>query len=627
MERDERLSREVLAQAPSHFDSLHRLGVLEAQRKNLAAAAELIASAIRANPGSAAAHCNLGNVLRGLKRHEDALASYERALALEPEHAEILSNRGATLHELSRYAEALDSYERALVLKPRYPEALYNRGNVLRDMKRHEDALASYDGALALEPRYAKAWFGRGNALHELDRDEEALASFERASILKPDYVEVYKNRAAVLETQGRTEEALACYDKLLELTPEDPAIHHALIFGTIRMMPDYSQVYALCRRFAAQFEGSVARLSHQNPPVPDRKLRVGYVSGDFRQHPIGYFMEPVFANHDRREVDVFCYSNHHEVDGLTRRLMYVADQWRPIAELSDDQAAALVQQDGIDILVDLSGHTGHNRLLMFARKPAPVQVAWLGVPCTSGLTSIDYRFTSLQPSHVGLIEHWYSEALVSISATCFPPSAALPSVGDLPSRRNGYVTFASFNHPNKITPAMCALWSRVLHAVPDSRLRFYCDEHCRERFERLFITHGVGPERLLWFYKTPLGQYLARHNEVDLALDPFPYNGSTTTKSALWMGVPTVTLAGPGPASCAGLTLMTGIGLEAFVARTEDEYVELAARWARDSAGLAEIRAALRERLSASAMNSPLTRTREVEAAYRQFWRKWCGA
>lgn len=620
-------SSSAASEAPVDFDALHRRGLMEARRQNFAAAAELIAAAIQANPHSAAAHCNLGNVLRGLGRREDALASYDRALALDPRHAEAFNNRGAALHELKRDAEALESYDRALALNPDYAEALHNRGNVLRDMKRHEDALASYERALALKPDYPKALFACGNALHELGRDEDALACFERALASKPDYAEVHYNWGRVLETQSRVDEALVCYRKAVAMNPADPTFHQGLIFATMRASADYSEVLALCTRFAAQFEQHVTRLTHHNLPEPDRKLKVGYVSGDFWLHALAYYLEPVLASHDRREVEVFCYSNHDQVDDMTRKIMRSADHWRSIAMLPDDEAAALVQQDGIDILVDLSGHTAHNRLLMFARKPAPVQVTWVGLPCTTGLATMDYRFTSWHLDPVGMTEHWNTEKLVRLSTINFQPTADLPPIGELPSRLTGSVTFASFNHPNKITPAMCALWSRILHEVPNSRLLLHSTTHSRQVFERRFLARGIGAERLLFFNPLPLAEYLEGHNKVDIGLDPFPYNGGTTTKNALWMGVPTVSLAGPTTASRVGLALMTAVGLEAFVAKTEEDYVQIAVRWAGDADGLSGIRRTLRQRLRDAPATDAQARTRELEAAYRGVWRTWCGA
>jgi protein O-GlcNAc transferase len=348
-------------------------------------------------------------------------------------------------------------------------------------------------------------------------------------------------------------------------------------------------------------------------------------VSGDFREHAVAHYFGPVVENHDKACVEVFCYSNHPRVDAVTRRLMAHADHWRSLVGLSDDDAAAIVQRDAIDVLVDLSGHTGYNRLLVFARKPAPVQVTWMGLPCTTGLAAMDYRLTNSGLDPEGVTDPYGTETLVRLSApACYAPPD-LPPLRELPALANGFVTFASFNDISKVSPVTYRAWAAILSRLPSARLVLVCDAQSSAHARETLIANGVEAARLTFFDKLPFADYLALHGSVDLALDTFPYNGSTTTRMALWMGVPVVTLPGATPISRAGYALQAGAGLHAFIAKDEDDYVETALRWSTDLSALAEVRRTMRSRLRAAPMTDAKLGTRDVEAAYRRMWQTWC--
>ncbi|HYH43942.1 MAG TPA: tetratricopeptide repeat protein, partial [Burkholderiales bacterium] len=562
----------------------------------------------------------------------------------DPGYAIAWSNRSVALHALRRYAEAVDSCERALLAEPAHADAFYNRGNALQALRRDADAVASYDRALALRPDYAKAHTNRGNALYALKRYEEALAAYDRALALTPHAAEALSNRGNVLGSLGDLDEAIRSYRRALAVSPADPRVHHALIFALLRSAADAEDVRAQCAAFAECFEHRSTPLEHRNSAVPTRRLKVGYVSADFRAHSVAWHIAPVLENHDPQAVEVYCYFNHPDHDPMTERLMKLPVHWREVADLTDVAFASLVQQDGIDILVDLAGHTTHSRLVAFARRPAPLQVTWLGLPATTGLSSIDYRITDDSVDPVGRTEHYQSERLVRLSThACYQPphallcatarsasgipenSGRLPPVNDLPALSRGYVTFASFNELDKISPATCALWASVLREVPDSRLLVVCEPSAAKRARERFIAAGISAERLKLEDKRPLADYLKLHNEVDVALDPFPFNGGTVTRNALWMGVPVITLAGTMPVSRVGLALMTQLGLDAFVAKTPDEYVQIAARCARDPGALAEIRRSLRRLMEEAPFSNCAAYTRELEAAYRWMWETWC--
>jgi predicted O-linked N-acetylglucosamine transferase (SPINDLY family) len=459
-----------------------------------------------------------------------------------------------------------------------------------------------------------------------LKQYDEALASYDRALALAPDSVEALNNRGNVLREIGDSHAAVESYRRAVALSPDDPRLHDALIFSLLRTFTDPNEVRAQCSVFAERFEQHATRLQHRNTAMPDRRLKLGYVSADFRDHPVAYHIEPVLANHDRAAVEVFCYFNHRGSDLVTERLERFADHWRPVAALSDNELASMVQRDGIDILVDLSGHTIGNRLLAFACKPAPVQITWLGLPATTGLSSIDYRLTDGDVDPPGVTERYHTESLVRLTShACFRASIALPPVNDLPALARGYVTFGSFNEIGKISPGTSALWARLLLEVPNSRLLLACDAYAARYVQDRFTALGIGPERLVVVDRLPLSDYLKLHNEVDIALDSFPFNGGTVTRHALWMGVPVITLPGAMPASRVGVALMSQLGLESFVAATGDEYVEIAKRWTADLGGLAEVRRTLRSRMEEAPFSNGPAYTRELEAAYRSMWRMWC--
>ena len=619
--------RGALSIEPHHAKTHNNLGNALRDVGRLNEAAACFRSALRIDPDYAKAHNNLGNVLRDQGKLDEAVACYQRALVLEPNYAEAHNNLGAAWQDQGRLDEAVTCYQKALVVKPHYAEAYNNLGAALQKQDKRDEAVACCRKAVALRPDYAEACNNLGALLQDQGEPEEALAWCRRALGLKPDYAEAYNNLGNVLRDLGRRDEGMASYRKALSLRPDLAAAHHALIYSTVQSEEaDAAAVFAECRRFAEQFEKGMVRLAHNNDPDPARRLKVGYVSGDLRQHAVAYFIEPVLASHDHGAVEVFCYYNHRLVDHVSERLMGYCDHWRSIAGVFDDKVAALIQEDGIDILVDLSGHTNHNRLLVFARKPAPVQVTWIGLPCTTGLSAMDYRFSNRYGDPVGMSEKYHTETLFRLSFSgCYQPETDLPPVSELPALVNGCVTFCSFNNPQKISAAVIAVWSRILASLPGSRLMMICQQAFRQAFREQFAAAGIGQERLVFFDRLPMRDYLALHNDADIALDSFPYNGGTTTRNSLWMGVPAVTLAGRRTVSRLGLAINSQTGLDGFVADNEEEYVHVALRWGRDLAGLAQVRRSLRGRVQAAPFSNPKACTREVEAAYRQMWRTWC--
>ena len=631
-------------------------------------AVESYKRAIAIKPDYAVAHYNLGSTLKEQNHLEEAKDSFRRAITLNPNYAEAYNNLGLTLKEQGKPADAAAAIERALKLKPGFAEAHYNLGNINYSQGHIEKAVEKYRQAVLIKPDYADAYGNLGSALKEQGHIDDAAECYRRAIALKPDSPTAYNNLALVFRMQGALEAADEMAQHALKLQPDHVDTYNTL--GNIRLSqgraadavemfqnalrhdPDnaaarsnllmtlhYRSEFSADYLFeTAQYWGT--RLNSQqrclpsptNLPDPQRRLRVGYVSGDFHNHPVGFFIETVLAQHDKSRYEIFCYYNKEENDKLTTRLRQYADNWRNVTWQPDMEVARQIRQDGIDVLIDLSGHTDKNRLLVFALKPAPVQALWIGYHATTGLPAMDYiiadRFL-IPPQE----ERYYVEKVVRLphAYLCFSPPEYAIAPSPLPALAAGKVTFGCFNNNAKVTEAVIACWSRLLHALPGAQLYLkykpYEDTKVRQRYLDLFAQQGIAPERVRLAGYSSRDQYLASYQEVDIALDPFPFNGCTTTAETLWMGVPVVTLRGDRYVSHMGETILKNIGMGEYVADSEEEYIAKALALASDLPRLAALRARLRGQL----LNSPLCDgpgfTRDLEAAYRTMWGTWCQA
>jgi len=588
--------------------------------------------ATRLWPDSAVAHLNRGLTLKELVRLNEALASYDQAIRLSPELADAHFNRGNTLKELDRLNEALASYDQAIQLKPELADAWLNRGNALLELKRFDAALDSFDRALAFNPDYAEAHNSRGMTLAEMNLLDGALTSYDQAIKAKPDYEDVYNNRGLALQSLQRLDEALASYRQAIELKADFSIAYsnflYTMQFGRLHSL---AEIKAEHDRFAARFEAPLrpAWPRHSNSPDPGRRLKVAYVSPDFRNHAVAYFIEPVLANHDKERVEVSCYYSHAPHDEVTDRLAGYADRWLDCKGMSDAQLAERIRADGIDILVDLAGHTGRNRMLTFARKPAPIQITYLGYPGSSGLAAMDYRLTDGFTDPQGSEAH-YSEQLLRLpdSLWCYRPRQDMPEITPLPALQNGYITFGSFNNINKIDAHCIELWAQLLRAVPDSRLLMVTvpEGEARQRLAGQFAARGVAGERLEFQGRFAGGEFQRMLQRADITLDPVTVNGATTTCESLWLGVPALTLRGDRFLERAGLSILSAAGLSEFVAATPQQFIDIATGFANDLRRLAEIRLSLRAQMARSPLTDETKFTRSLEALYRNVWMKWCG-
>jgi predicted O-linked N-acetylglucosamine transferase (SPINDLY family) len=591
-------------------------------------------------PGEVEPIFNLGNALKEQKKLDEACSCYRRALELKPQHAGAHNNLGNALRELGQLDLAVASYRRALAIKPDYAEAYNNLANALRDQGNPLEAEACCHQALALRPDFAVAYNNLGNVLKTQGRKEEAEACYRRALSLTPGFAEAHSNLGDLLLNQGKLDEAVACHRKAVESRPEHAEAHASL--GNTLMIQGHLDEGDACYRRALEIQPSLAaahsaallwklyrpkvtlaslaadhaewdRLhghpaaarSHQ-PHAFHRPLRLGFVSPDFGRHPVGYFAIRAIEALPRDEFDVTCYSTVWRNDDLTARFRSAAKIWREVRPLPDEVLAGQIAADGIDVLFDLAGHSAGNRLGVFAHKPVPIQITWIGSEGTTGLAAMDYLLADelLIPS--GSEAH-YRERILRMPRVyvCYDPPREAPPVGPLPALGNGYVTFGSFNNPAKIHAEVVAVWARILRRVQRSRLvlkyRWLTDAGMRRRILEMFTANGVEADRLELSGWSSHPEMLAQYNSIDLALDPFPFAGGATTCEALWMGVPVLTCPGDTFASRHSLSYLSAVGLTGTIARNLDEYVELAVACAEDLSQLATARAELRTRLADS--------------------------
>jgi predicted O-linked N-acetylglucosamine transferase (SPINDLY family) len=593
----EQLYRQILQVDPRNIGALHLLGVLAHQVGRSDLAIDYLNQALRLNPHFAEAHYNLGVVLKQQGKLTEGVACYQQALRLKPDYAEAHYSLGIALVVLGKLEEAMDCYQQALRCRPDFAEAHNNLGMVQA---------------------------ARGKV-------DEAVACYRQAVRLKPEFAEAHNNLGNALKDQGRLDEAVACYRRAVQLKADFAAAHSNLVY-TLHFCPGFSAavIFEELRRWSQQHAEPFAKLMqpHANDRSPDRRLRIGYLSPDFRWHPVGRFLLPLLEAHNHKRFEIYCYDSLNVRDHITKRCCAQADCWREVHNLSDEHLAHAIRQDRIDILVDLTMHMGNNRLLVFARKPAPVQVTYLAYCSTTGLCTMDYRLTDPYLDPPGKDECFYSEQSIRLPETywCYRPIIQTPPVHPLPALRSDQVTFGCLNNFCKVTAPTLAAWGHLLQAQPAARLVLHAHlgSH-RGRVREFFAQQNISLARLTFAEKVPAAEYFGLYNGIDVALDPFPYGGGTTTCDALWMGVPVVSLAGQTAVGRGGLSILSNVGLADLVAQDAQEYVHLARKLANDLPRLIQLRATLRARMQASPLMDAARFARDVEASYRGMWHRWC--
>jgi protein O-GlcNAc transferase len=573
------------------------------------------------------------------ERHQSGRAAEASELCRKVLHQDAGNPR--TLHRLGLLTrqqgqkdKALELLLRAAKLMPESAEIQSDVGKILPVDRNFLPAIHRLELALSIDSTRAGDYLWLAGAYGEIGRSDKMLETCDRAITFTPNDHEIATRIASAVMTQGRMADALSILRRALAQKP-GPAAHSALLFS-MHYVPDASpeEIFAEHRRFAETYETPflATRRPHENNPDPDRPLRIGYVSPDFRMHPVARFLYPVLARHDPGQFEVFCYSATPTVDARTLAFQKIAGpRWREIRRLTPDQSADLIRRDQIDILIDTTGHTGGFRLMLFARKPAPVEVTWLGYPDTTGLESMDYRITDAHADPPGLTWHLHSEKLLRLpSFLCYEPPEHTPDVAPPPVLKNGHITFGSFNNFMKISPGTIETWAQILHSVKGSRLllkhRSASDVEAREKFTGFFEKHGIARDRILMTAQMPSHRrHLDSFREIDIALDPFPYNGTTTSCETLSMGVPMVTLAGTSHVARVGVSLLTQIGRTNWIASSRPDYVRIAVENARTPEKLARLRTELGPRMLASLLGDPVRFTSHLEIIYRRIWRDWC--
>jgi predicted O-linked N-acetylglucosamine transferase (SPINDLY family) len=604
---------------------------------DLPAAEAACRRAIALDANSHLAHSGLGSILIKSNRYDEAAAAYTRALQIQPNFASAHSGLAAASHNLARYDDAIAGFRRAIELSPRDHGSYAGLGLSLLAAGRAEESLEQTRRALELKPDWPEYLNNLAVALEELGRFDEASDVLRRAVSLPPPHAHAENNLGKRLSAAGLVEEAVAHFRRACELSPGEANIRSNMLLS-MHYLPDVAPDEMFAEHVAwrekhakSSAKPQAAKTRFENERTIDRGLRIGYVSPDFAAHSVADFLEPLLEHHDHSRFEIFCYADVPRPDAYTHRLRQFADVWTDIANLKDARVAEMIRAHCIDILVDLAGHTARNRMPVFALKPAPVQVTYLGYPDTTGLPTIDWRITDAIADPPGVTEPYYTEALLRLPRTflCYRPFPEAPAVGPLPADRSGgRVTFASFNNLSKLTPRVIEVWSQVLKAVPDARLLIKAagvEGSPRERLIGEFARHGIAADRLELVGRiADLAQHFGKYNDVDIALDTFPYCGTTTTCEAMWMGVPVVTLVGRTHMSRVGLSLLTQVGLTDLSAETVEQYVATATALANDLPRLRELRAGMRERMLSSPLLDGVGVTRELEMAFRQIWAKW---
>jgi protein O-GlcNAc transferase len=621
-----------VARANDIADALIAEGNKAENSGKLREACEQYRKAVVAAPDYAKAHLNLGIGLEAAGDIDAAIKSYEAALAIDRGDAYANYNLGKVLCRRGDFDRAEPLLRAALDRKPEFPEAQVVLSNLYESRGDLVAAVSAVESALKQRPDWGGALFNYAGLLWKLRRISEAETVLRRAIAIDPGLVPAYGLLGNVLRVQARIPEALEVLGAARKLDPGRLDIESNELFMLTCWEGISSEaLFARHKDFGERLERAIARRFEPfgNSRDPERRLRVGYVSGDFNFHPVAVFTIPLFERHDRSACEIFCYWTGETVDDFTRQVQARADVWRDVAPMSDAGLAETINRDAIDILVDLSGHSGFFRLAVFAQQPAPVQVSWLGYLSTTGMTRIQYRLCDRHTDPPGMTDRFHTETLVRLPSSqwCYRPVVSIDCSEEPPFRRNGFITFGSFSNVLKLSPMARRLWAEILTRLPDSRIVFggVPQGPIRDGLIRDFEKAGIAAGRIATFPRVGTADYLRSFNDVDVALDTTPYSGGTTTCDALWMGVPIITAPGTRSISRSTAGILATLGLSDWIAASPEDYVRLAIRRAEDRETIADLRRTLRGRMRASPLMDEPQFARDVEDAYRRMWRIWC--
>lgn len=585
--------------------------------------------AILLKPNCSETWSNKGVAQHALKNYHSALNDFNQAIRLNPGLIEAISNKGITLNELGLYDEAISQYNQAIQLEPDFAEAWFNLGQTLFNLMRFEDALFHYEKAIFLKPDYPEAWSGKGLTLYKLNKHNDALFHFDKAIELKANYPEAWSNRGVILTSMGSITLADQSHRKAIEIDQNYLIAHNNLLFNLNYFENiNHKQILKDAKFFGEIVsKRSIPKFTNWKLRTDHNKLRVGFVSGDFRTHSVGHFLESLIKNLDEKKFEIFAFPTINIEDELTRRIQPFFKKWIPIYSKPDIEAATLINRQNIDILIDLSGHSAHNRLAVFSFKPAPIQVSWLGYPVTSGLPEIDYV---LGDPHA-LLNNYKDQFTESIwqlpgSYLCLTPSQPTIFKADAPVLKNGFVTFGSFNNISKVNSKVIHTWSSILKTINNSKLLIKTkeldDPNIRLKILECFDSNGINSSRLIFKGKiTSKKEHFEEYNKIDIALDTFPYPGVTTSCEAIWMGVPVIFLQGTTFLSSTANSIAFNSGTSQFTSSNPEEYIQKAVMLASNIELLNKVRKSIRDSINESALFDAVSFAKNFGATLENIW------
>ena len=625
--------KEVLRIKPNEYGMLNTIANAFLQRGDLQMAVKIYTQALPLRPDNVEALNNLGHTYNQLGQYKEAMFFFTKALQLASDLPEIYNNMGIALHGLGSFDEAISCFHKAIRLNPDQAKPYNSLGLTLLDQGKLQEARVSFETAIKIDFQFMEALNNLGTTLRRLRHFEMSLTCYERAMSINPELPDLYAGKGNVLQDIGRTDEAVSCFRKALELQPDYMVLSVLLFCMNYDPAAGQHDIYRMAIDWRERYSSTITRkYNHLHQQNTGQRLKIGYVSPDFKQHPVASFIMPLLAAHNQDKIEIYCYAEVRVPDETTERIKYLTSHWRSTVGMSDDEVAEQIYADKIDILVDLAGHTAHNRLRVFAYQPAPVQVSWLGYPNTTGLSEIDYRLTDAVADPEGEPEV-HSEKLIRMAKgfLCYTPPGEIPEIGDSPFRKSDIITFGSFNNLPKINKDVVAAWSKILHNVSKSRLVLKCrqfdDRLAKNHYREMFDKHGISAERIDLLAPTPsVFDHLALYNKVDIGLDTFPYNGTTTTFEAILMGVPVVTFRGDRHAARVGASILTHLELTQLIAQNLEEYIAMAIFLANDNDRLAGLRRSLRGSLLSSSLCNAELFASEMEKVFYEMWTGWCG-
>ena len=627
--------RRILKKQANNTDALSNLGVAYLKEKEFSKAAQYLKRCLQLDPLNTNARINLGNAYQENNLFVQAVSEFEAVLDTEPQNTDALYNLGLVFKNLREPESAVDRFREVILCQPDHIGALNNLGTTLQGMINKEEALTSLRKAADLAPDNFVIIFNLAKRQKDFYEWENAETNYRKVLEINESFSPAKTNLANLMRDTGRLDEAMVIYRGLLSSASDLPNAHSDYLANLNYVCEDnneiiYRESLEWERRHGTSLKKAYSNFS--NKKVATRRLKIGYVSPDFHEHSINYFFSPLLSAHHADNVETFCFSDNSYDDATTQHLISAADHWQPILGMSDTEASKLIRAAGIDILVDLTGHMANNRLTMFSLRPSPIQVTWLGYPNTTGLTAMDYRLTDDISDPEGLSDKFHSEKLVRVPEgfLCYRPSEIAPKVIDPPHQKNGFITFGSFNNLAKVTTVTIDTWANCLVATPGSRLYVKAlalsSPSTKERFYSRFEERGINRARIELAPRVDtIEAHLSLYAGVDIALDTFPYNGTTTTFEALWMGVPVVTLMGQRHAARVGSSISIRLGLEDLVADNYTDFVRRASNLASNTKKLLELRRNLRITLTNSTFLDFDRFSSRIEKCYRDMWLNWC--